>query len=146
MGHVIRTCCRMKAEIVRRDEREQGDRALLNLGHTFGHAIEAATGYGEWLHGEAVAAGLVIAASLSQRSGWLPGVDLERIRELLRRFGLARDPRGITAAAALEHMRIDKKVKAGRIRLVLLRRIGQAFLSADYDDDALRETLAQHYG
>jgi 3-dehydroquinate synthase len=144
--HVIKTCCSMKAAIVGRDEREQGERALLNLGHTFGHAIEAATGYGEWLHGEAVAAGLLMAASMSRRCGWLTEEALQRIRTLLERLGLARDARGISAATALEHMRIDKKVKAGRIRLVLLRGVGNAFIAGDYADDALRDTLAQHFG
>ena len=102
----------------------RGERALLNLGHTFGHAIEAAAGYGEWLHGEAVAAGLLMAASMSRRCGWLSEAAVQRIRRLIERLGLERDARSITAAAALEHMQIDKKVKAGRIRLVLLRAVG----------------------
>jgi 3-dehydroquinate synthase len=146
LTEVIGRCCGMKAGIVRRDEREQGERALLNLGHTFGHAIESTTGYGEWLHGEAVGAGLLMAASMSVRCGWLPASDLARIEALLRRLGLTRDTAGITARDALEHMRIDKKVKAGRLRLVLLRRIGEAFVTADYEDALLHATLAQHFG
>lgn len=145
LAEVIGISCRMKAAIVRRDEREQGERALLNLGHTFGHAIESAAGYGEWLHGEAVGAGLRMAASMSARAGWLPAADLARITELLRRMGLSRETSGITPADALDHMRIDKKVKAGRLRLVLLKRIGEAFVSADYEDGLLRDTLAQHF-
>jgi 3-dehydroquinate synthase len=146
LGHAIHTCCQMKARIVGRDERELGERALLNLGHTFGHAIESATGYSSWLHGEAVGAGLLIAASMSRQCGLISEPEVERIRRLLERAGLAADTRAIAATDALEHMRIDKKVRAGRIRLVLLRRIGEAFLSGDYDDSALRETLVRHFG
>ncbi|MGB8326049.1 MAG: 3-dehydroquinate synthase [Steroidobacteraceae bacterium] len=144
--HAIQTCCAMKARIVGRDEHERGERALLNLGHTFGHAIEAASGYSEWLHGEAVGAGLLIAASMSRRCGLLRDDDVARVERLLERIGLAQRPRAIPAAAALAHMRIDKKVQAGRIRLVLMRRIGEAFLTSDYDDAALTETLAAHFG
>jgi 3-dehydroquinate synthase len=144
--HVVRRCCEIKAQIVARDERESGDRALLNLGHTFGHAIESASGYRDWLHGEAVAAGLLMAADMSARAGQMPQVSLARVRRLLERAGLVIDTRRIGAARALEHMRIDKKVKAGRVRLVLLRDIGHAYLTADYPDSLLRETLAAHFG
>jgi 3-dehydroquinate synthase len=146
LAYVIRTCCEMKANIVGRDERESGERALLNLGHTFGHAIESASGYGTWLHGEAVGAGLLIAASMSERCGLLGKADVERIARLLHRVGLAAPTRSISSQSALEHMRIDKKVKAGRIRLVLLRRIGEAFVCGDYEDAALEDTLRRHFG
>ncbi len=146
LGHVIRRSCEIKAEIVGRDEREQGDRALLNLGHTFGHAVESATGYREWLHGEAVGAGLVMAACMSRVSGYLTAEELERVTSLVARTGLPTRVPGVKPDTALEHMRIDKKVHAGRIRLVLPRGIGQAFVTADYEEAALRHTLATHLG
>jgi len=144
--HAIRRSCEIKAEFVRRDERESGERALLNLGHTFGHAIEAATGYTEWLHGEAVGTGLLIAAAMSQACGHLSATEVERVRALLKRTGLPIDARKIPLAAILEHMKIDKKVQAGRIRLVLLRQIGQAYLTADYADTDLKATVQQFSG
>jgi 3-dehydroquinate synthase len=142
----IHRSCAIKAEFVARDERETGERALLNFGHTFGHAIEAVTGYTEWLHGEAVGAGMNIAASLSQRLGLLGAADLQRIQALLAAAGLERTAPQCGAGRALEYMGIDKKVKAGRVRLILLQRIGQAFISADYDDGALDATLRQCFG
>ena len=144
LAHVIRRSCEIKAAIVARDEREHGERALLNLGHTFGHALEAATAYRRWLHGEAVAAGLVMAAAMSSACGLLPGADAERVRALIARAGLPTRAGTVSPQAAHEHMRIDKKVQGGRLRLVLLRRIGEAFLSADYPDTALTATLAAH--
>jgi 3-dehydroquinate synthase len=146
LAHVIRRSCEIKAAIVGRDEREQGERALLNLGHTFGHAIEAATGYQQWLHGEAVGAGLVMAAAMSHECGLLPASECERVRELIERTGLPVRMPAVAAAAALERMRIDKKVLAGRLRLVLLRQIGEAFVTADYPGAALTRTLAAHFG
>jgi len=146
LAHAIHRSCELKADVVRRDERESGDRALLNLGHTFGHAIETATGYTEWLHGEAVAAGMVIAADMSSRLGLLPAADVNRVRELLQRIGLPTQPPRFGAQRALECMRVDKKVKSGRIRLVLLERLGVARFTADYPDDALASTLAAHFG
>jgi 3-dehydroquinate synthase len=146
LAHVIRRSCEIKAEIVGRDEREQGDRALLNLGHTFGHAVESATGYTEWLHGEAIGAGLVMAACMSRESGYLTPDDLDRVIRLVARTGLPTHVSNVKPDVALEHMRIDKKVKAGRIRLVLLRGIGSAFVTADYGEPALRQTLATHLG
>ena len=142
LAYAIRRSCELKADVVRRDEREQGDRALLNLGHTFGHAIESATGYTEWLHGEAVGAGMLIAAELSERIGMLKREDVQRVRELLRSAGLDLAPPRIGAARALDYMRVDKKVKGGRIRLILLERLGAGVFTADYPDDALQETLA----
>jgi len=146
LSHIIRRSCEIKAEIVGRDEREQGDRALLNLGHTFGHALESKTGYTRWLHGEAVGAGLLMAATMSRETGLLSADYVERLRQLLVRTGLPTEARDLRADEVLEHMRIDKKVKSGRIRLVLLRSIGASFVTADYPDAALRRTLEAHLG
>lgn len=138
----ITTCCRIKAELVAIDELETGDRALLNLGHTFGHAIETATGYGEWLHGEAVAVGMVLAAEMSQRLGWLRSNEVDQIRELLILANLPVDPPSkMTAEDFLHHMKRDKKVLDGRIRLVLLESIGRAKLVSNYPDSVLHEVL-----
>jgi len=146
LTHAIRRSCEIKAEIVGRDEREHGERALLNLGHTFGHAIEAATGYRQWLHGEAVGAGMLIAADLSERLGQLPASAVQRVRALLERAGLPVEPPRLGAECVLERMRVDKKVQAGRVRLVLLNALGRACVSADYPDSVLRQTLAAHFG
>jgi 3-dehydroquinate synthase len=145
LAHVIRRSCEIKAEIVGRDEREQGDRALLNLGHTFGHAVESATGYKQWLHGEAIGAGLLMAAAMSRESGLVSAQDVDRLKRLLERTGLPTRIEGVTPASALDHMRIDKKVKAGRIRLVLLRSIGDSFVTADYSEPALLRTLDAYF-
>ncbi|NBU25070.1 MAG: 3-dehydroquinate synthase [Gammaproteobacteria bacterium] len=145
LTHAVRRCCAIKAGIVARDERETGERALLNLGHTFGHAIETVTGYGPWLHGEAVGVGLAMAAGMSQRAGWLPAADAARLDALLARLGLRTEARGsVTPDAARAAMRLDKKVRAGRVRLVLLKGIGQAFLSDDWPTDAFEATLQAH--
>jgi len=146
LAHIIRRSCEIKAAVVGRDERERGERALLNLGHTFGHAIESATSYRQWLHGEAVGAGLVMAAAMSAACGFLPDAEAERVRQLVQRAGLPTRIDSVTAAAALEHMKIDKKVLGGRLRLVLLRGIGQAFVSADYPPETLTRTLATYVG
>ena len=146
LAHAIHRSCQLKAEVVLRDEREQGERALLNLGHTFGHAIETATGYTQWLHGEAVATGMLIAADLSVRMGLLSPADRERLQVLLQRAGLDRPAPPIGADQALQYMSVDKKVKAGRIRLVLQDAIGHARFTADYPQDALAATLAAHFG
>jgi len=141
VAEVVEHCCQMKARIVAQDERESGARALLNLGHTFGHAIEAHAGYGEWLHGEAVAAGLCMAADLSARLGWLSAADAARAQALIQRAGLpARPPVGLSPERFLELMGHDKKVKAGRLRLVLLRALGAAEVTADFEPQ-LRRTL-----
>jgi len=146
LAYVIHRSCEIKAEIVGRDEREHGDRALLNLGHTFGHAVESATGYTEWLHGEAIGAGLVMAARMSRESGYLTAEELERVAGLIARAGLPTHISSVKPDVALEHMRIDKKVQAGRIRLVLPRGIGSAFVTAEYGEAALDRTLAAHLG
>jgi 3-dehydroquinate synthase len=138
LQHAVRRCCEMKAAIVAADEREAGQRALLNLGHTFGHAIESVTGYGEWLHGEAVAAGMLMAARVSG----LAGADLDRIRDLIAAAGLPVAPPPVGAARLREAMQLDKKVQAGRLRLVLLRAIGEAYVTADFSAQALAEALA----
>jgi 3-dehydroquinate synthase len=142
LAHVVRRSCEIKAMIVGRDEREEhGDRALLNLGHTFGHAIESATGYRRWLHGEAVGAGLVMAATMSRECGLMSAEELARVQVLIERAGLPTRGMGVAPGAVLEYMRLDKKVLGGRLRLVLLRRIGNAFVTADYPEDALGRTL-----
>ena len=146
LTHAIKRSCEIKAEIVARDEREQGDRALLNLGHTFGHAIESATNYSTWLHGEAVGAGMLLAADMSQRLGWVSRADVERVEKVLRLFGLRTDVSELTAVTLADKMKIDKKVAAGRIRLVLLKAIGKSVVTGDYDDAALRETLRVRCG
>ena len=139
----VERCCTMKARIVAQDEREAGPRALLNLGHTFAHAIETHTGYDTWLHGEAVAVGLCLAADLSQRLGWLPAGDAARCRALVARAGLpVAPPPDLAPERFLELMGHDKKVQAGRLRLVLLRSLGNATVTAEFDAGALRATLA----
>lgn len=145
LAEAVERCCNIKARIVRADERETGgSRALLNLGHTFGHAIETWTGYNQWLHGEAVAVGLCMAADLSARHHWIDDVSAERCRRLIERAGLpVRPPAGMTPQDFRGLMGLDKKVKAGKLRLVLLRALGEAILSGDFDDDLLGETLAQ---
>jgi 3-dehydroquinate synthase len=142
LAYAIERCCRSKAEVVAADERESGERALLNLGHTFGHAIEAGLGYGTWLHGEAVAAGMCLAADLSARLGWLASDEVNRVRRIIAVARLPTlAPASLTAAALLELMAIDKKVKDGRMRLVLLQAIGRAVVTSDYDPIALLATL-----
>lgn len=146
LTHAIKRSCQIKADIVARDEREQGDRALLNLGHTFGHAIESATHYSTWLHGEAVGAGMLLAADMSQRLGWVSDTDVERVQRLLEAFGLRTDVSELSAGTLADNMKIDKKVAAGRIRLVLLKGIGKSVVTGEYDDAVLRETLRVRCG
>jgi 3-dehydroquinate synthase len=129
----IERSCRNKAEVVAADETEQGERALLNLGHTFGHAIETGLGYGKWLHGEAVAAGTMMAVELSHRIGWLGAEDVARIEALHERAGLPVRGPTLPVERYLSLMAGDKKVEAGRLRLILLRRIGLAVIHADAD-------------
>jgi 3-dehydroquinate synthase len=146
LEEAIRRSCAIKAAIVAEDEREQGRRALLNLGHTFGHAIEAGAGYGRVLHGEAVAAGLALAAELSARTGRLPGDEALRVRELLLSAGLPVDPPRLGRARMLELMSMDKKVKGGAMRLVLLDGIGKAAVTADCPREALEALLEERAG
>lgn len=141
--HAVRRSCHDKAIIVAADEREAGQRALLNLGHTFGHAIESGMGYGKWLHGEAVAAGIAMAAAMSVRLGWLEQAECDRIRALLQRARLPVDPPPeISGERFIELMSVDKKVLNGELRLVLLRGIGEALVTADYPLEVLRQSLA----
>jgi 3-dehydroquinate synthase len=143
LAEAIRRSCVNKAEVVAEDELEGGVRAILNLGHTFGHAIEAGMGYGNWLHGEAVATGMLMAADLSCRSGWITREAVQRISALLERAGLPVEPPAeLDVERYLQLMMVDKKVKDGRIRLVLLHEIGSAFVSDEYDTDLLNQTLA----
>ncbi len=146
LAHAIKRSCEIKAEIVGRDEREQGERALLNLGHTFGHAIESATNYSTWLHGEAVAAGMLLATDMSARLGWVNAADVGRVERILAAFGLPVDVSSLAADTLADKMKIDKKVAAGRIRLVLLKAIGKSVVTGDYEDAALHETLRARCG
>ena len=142
LGQAVRRSCEIKAEVVSQDEREEGVRARLNLGHTFGHAIEAGMEFGHWLHGEAVAAGMCMAADLAVRMGWLAGEDARRLRALIRRAGLP--DRGPAALAPEDFRRLmarDKKAVDGGIRLVLPQAIGTTVLTGDFDARALAETL-----
>ena len=145
LTRAIHRSCEIKARIVGEDERERisgGPRALLNLGHTFGHAIETHTAYTQWLHGEAVAAGLCMAADLSVRLGWLPAADAARCLALIEKAGLpTRAPAGMKPEDFRLHMSHDKKVAGGRLRLVLMRKLGDAVLSGEYDEAALAATL-----
>jgi 3-dehydroquinate synthase len=142
-SYAIYRSCQNKAEVVAADEHEQGERALLNLGHTFGHAIENAMGYGVWLHGEAVATGTVMAADLSQRMGWLNATEVQRIKAILQAAKLPLDAPDFGAEEYLRLMQLDKKVSDGRIRLILQQGIGKAVITADYDADKLKQTLSQ---
>ncbi|MCG5499670.1 3-dehydroquinate synthase [Ectothiorhodospira lacustris] len=142
LAFAIRRACADKARVVAEDERESGRRALLNLGHTFGHAIETGLGYGRWLHGEAVAMGMVMAARMSCRMGWMGESDMERITALIHAAGLPVEaPPGLSATRFRELMAVDKKVRQGRLRLVLMRGIGQSLVTADFDPLALDDTL-----
>jgi 3-dehydroquinate synthase len=141
LAYAIKRSCENKAEVVIADEHEGGVRALLNLGHTFGHAIEAGMGYGNWLHGEAVAAGTMLAATLSQRLGWISEAEVSRIRALFERAGLPVSAPDLGVEAYLEHMAVDKKVENGKMRFVLLKAIGTAVITADVTQQALRDTL-----
>ena len=141
LGYAIRRSCELKARIVAADERETGERALLNFGHTFGHAIEAGTGYGAWLHGEAVAAGMVMAAELSSLMGQLKKNEVNRVRELVKRAGLPVSGPALAPERLLELMALDKKAAKGKTRFVLLESIGRAVLRADVDARSVREAI-----
>lgn len=144
LSYAIERSCANKAEVVAADELEtakEGGRALLNLGHTFGHAIETGVGYGEWLHGEAVAAGMQMATELSRRLGWLSDTDVDRVARLLERAGLPVKGAPIGADRYLDLMGHDKKVIAGRLRLVLLRKLGEAVTYADAPQQDIRAAI-----
>ena len=139
--HAVRRCCELKAKVVGADERETGERALLNLGHTFGHAIESAAGYGNWLHGEAISAGMVMAAALSSRLGLIKESDVERVRKLLARAGLPVKGPEIPVERLLELMAVDKKAAKGKTRFILFNALGRAALPAEVDSRLVRETI-----
>ena len=141
LAEAVRRCCEIKAAVVAQDETESGVRAMLNFGHTFGHAIEAGMGYGAWLHGEAVGAGMIVAADVSVRLGLLDAVQAQRLRELVRRAGLPQRLPELPVARYFELMQVDKKNEAGEIRYVLLDALGHALLRsapADVVGAALR--------
>lgn len=144
LAEAVRHACQMKADIVAADEREAGQRALLNLGHTFGHAIEAQEQYRGLLHGEGVAVGMVMASDLSVRMGWSEAASHQQLLELLEQAGLpTKPPACMTPDNFLHHMGLDKKVESGQLRLVLPKPMGQAVVTADFDPGALRQTLEQ---
>ena len=142
LSYAIYRSCQNKAEVVARDEHEQGERALLNLGHTFGHAIENAMGYGVWLHGEAVAAGTMMAADLSQRTGWLTATEIIRIQNIFKAVNLPIEAPQLGVEKYLDLMGLDKKVENGKIRLILQHAIGKSVITSDYDVEKLKATLA----
>jgi 3-dehydroquinate synthase len=137
LAYAVQRSCEIKAEVVAEDERESGRRAILNFGHTFGHAIERCQGYGEWLHGEAVAAGMVMAAELSG----IDTRDIDRLRQLVASAGLPTDPPQIGAAAMAEAMGMDKKVIGKQLRFVVLDRLGMAGVTSDYEPAVLERVL-----
>jgi shikimate kinase/3-dehydroquinate synthase len=145
LTYAISRSCEIKATVVARDEREHNLRAILNFGHTFGHAIEAATSYEKYLHGEAVAIGMIIAADLSCRIGLVDAAVKERLRESIARVGLPTEAPRIGAARAYELMQMDKKVLGGTLRLVLLEKLGRAIVTDQYPKAALEATLVEHF-
>jgi 3-dehydroquinate synthase len=145
LTYAIARSCEIKSTVVAKDEREHNLRAILNFGHTFGHAIEAATAYQTFLHGEAVGLGMLIAADLSHRLGLIDAAIANRVRDILARAGLPIEAPQIGAAKALELMQMDKKVLAGTVRLVLLDRLGRAIVTGDYRQAALEATLEEYF-
>ena len=142
LQHCIARCCQIKADVVARDETEKGDRALLNLGHTFGHAIETHLGYGNWLHGEAVSTGMMMAAALSEQLGDISVADVSRLEKLLARANLPTlSPDSMQPEDYLPHMMRDKKVLEGKLRLVLLKSLGQAYIATDTDKDLVLNAI-----
>ncbi|NNG77444.1 3-dehydroquinate synthase [Acinetobacter sp. ANC 4277] len=141
LAEAVYRSCAHKACIVANDEKEQGERALLNLGHTFGHAIESYLGYGVWLHGEAVATGMVMAADLSQRMGWISAEDLERTKKIIQRAHLPVKCPAIPLDEFLAYMAHDKKVLNGQLRLVLLKSLGQAVITREFDVGLMKQAI-----
>jgi len=141
LAEAVYRSCAHKARIVAADEKEQGERALLNLGHTFGHAIESYLGYGQWLHGEAVATGMVMAADLSMRMGWIDQADLDRVKDIIERAQLPVTCPAIPLTEFLAYMSHDKKVLNGQLRLVLLKRLGQAIICKDFDVEHMHQAI-----
>ncbi len=146
LAYAIEHSCQNKAEVVALDEKEGGIRAILNLGHTFGHAIEAATGYGNWLHGEAVGTGMLMASDLSHRMSMLTEADVHRIDNIIDAAQLpTRSPGNMDYDVFMKYMSVDKKVEAGAIRFVLLKAIGQSVITSDYDPTLLKQTISAHH-
>jgi 3-dehydroquinate synthase len=145
LTYAIARSCEIKATVVAKDERERNLRAILNFGHTFGHAIEAATAYQSFLHGEAVGLGMLMAADLSRRLGLIDDSLPWRIRAILTRAGLPTAAPRVGAARILELMQMDKKVQAGTVRLVLLEKLGSAVVTGEYPPDALEATLKEFF-
>lgn len=144
LSYAIELSCQSKADIVAADEREKGKRALLNLGHTFGHAIENAMGYGEWLHGEAIGAGMCMAATMSNQMGWMSDEDTKRTINLIKQAGLPTTaPQSMTVEKFLKLMSVDKKVLDGVLRLVLMKGIGQSLITSDYKPEDLSHAIKQ---
>jgi 3-dehydroquinate synthase len=141
LAEAVYRSCVHKARIVANDEKEQGERALLNLGHTFGHAIESYLGYGVWLHGEAVATGMVMAADLSQRMGWISAEDLQRTKKIIQRAHLPVKCPAIPLDEFLAYMAHDKKVLNGQLRLVLMKSLGQAVISKEFDVELMKQAI-----
>ena len=141
LAEAVYRSCAHKARIVANDEKEQGERALLNLGHTFGHAIESYLGYGEWLHGEAVATGMVMAADLSQRMGWISAEDLARTKNIIQRANLPIVCPQIPLDDFLAYMAHDKKVLNGQLRLVLMQAVGQAIITKTFDVELMKQAI-----
>ena len=142
IAQTILVSCQTKANIVSIDERESGIRAILNLGHTFGHAIEATMGYGNWLHGEAVATGMVMAVDLSYRQQWIDDSLRQRTKDLLQKANLpVTSPTNMTVDQYMSAMSIDKKVTNGTIQFILLKGLGEAIVTSNYNPDSLKETL-----
>ena len=142
LAHAIERSCMNKAQVVELDERESGLRALLNFGHTFGHAIENKLGYKDWLHGEAVAAGMVIAAEFSRRLDLIDTIQRDRVENVMRRFELpVSPPANMTEDEFMQAMAVDKKVEAGKIRFIVLEKVGKAFVIDDYPQAILQQTL-----
>ncbi|KJV41257.1 3-dehydroquinate synthase, partial [Acinetobacter brisouii] len=141
LAEAVYRSCAHKARIVANDEKEQGERALLNLGHTFGHAIESYLGYGVWLHGEAVATGMVMAADLSCRLGWLSEADVARTKNIIQRAKLPIKCPEIPLDEFLSFMSHDKKVLNGQLRLVLMRQLGQAIITKDFDVELMQQAI-----
>ena len=141
LAEAVYRSCAHKARIVANDEKEQGERALLNLGHTFGHAIESYLGYGVWLHGEAVATGMVMAADLSYRMGWINQTDLERTKNIIQRAHLPVACPQIPLDEFLAYMAHDKKVLDGQLRLVLMKQLGQAIITREFDVEQMKQAI-----
>lgn len=144
LAEAVYRSCAHKARIVANDEKEQGERALLNLGHTFGHAIESYLGYGEWLHGEAVATGMVMAADLSHLMGWISAADLERTKNIIQRAHLSIKCPQIPLDDFLAYMSHDKKVLNGQLRLILLKQLGHAVITQDFDVELMKQAILRN--